>query len=488
MADDVSSPPPSPFDKLPVELLKRLVELVKAQDERFNTSDLKPKQVSLSQTSYRATHYGADEDVAEKTLSAWYGRGVDALSRTNQSLRAQTLPLLFETVKGSQLDKSTFRYFVSGYPSARYIRTVDLRNASEGDVVALSLSLHHLPELDTLRATSSPLSRIVSCHRHPNAGPSRPGQSGEDRGNMHKLARRALLAHRGRFTALELEGEYAHILSLLEDFADPATLRRLSIQCRGLFLSLVKGSFGEALSRFNLEQLSLMPQEVHGWTGPALAASEWIDTTVLPSITSLIFYLGSPVPSPLECIARLAPNLVRLDLRQGEGPFDDPPEDEKLSFPHLQHLSLPSLCLTDSLLKVFRHSPLLSISLTIHSNELDCVDMLPLDTPLPPTLRSLYIDYHAATPPTDRTSYAEALAARNIAFSFSWTPEPWPLEEDIPADEEIGTSLKKQVIEQTIEWAREYAEGLALAEDEPGLNRLGEALTRVKELQVLAKQ
>jgi hypothetical protein len=88
------SPTPRGFSDLPVELIRMVVHLVKAQDGAFD-----PLYISRhprNEKERKAAERNVPRRPGDIAWSAAYGRGVQALSRVNQVLRELTLPFVFE--------------------------------------------------------------------------------------------------------------------------------------------------------------------------------------------------------------------------------------------------------------------------------------------------------------------------------------------------------------------------------------------------------
>jgi hypothetical protein len=87
-------PRPSPFAKLPLELVKQIVNEVHEQDA-FKKSDIERSEAALGQLdSDEEDEEGAD--VARGVWGAPYGRGTHSLSLASRTLRELCLPYLFE--------------------------------------------------------------------------------------------------------------------------------------------------------------------------------------------------------------------------------------------------------------------------------------------------------------------------------------------------------------------------------------------------------
>lgn len=89
------------FSKLPTELLKYIVDIVRTQDQAWMTDghirgveELSPEEAD--DDSADSVREGQDVNVAAGRWAAAYGEGVKSLSRVNKALRGVTLPLLLE--------------------------------------------------------------------------------------------------------------------------------------------------------------------------------------------------------------------------------------------------------------------------------------------------------------------------------------------------------------------------------------------------------
>lgn len=99
------------FDNLPVELLKHIIGMVKAQDEAFRTS--KVEAAPVPDANYSDSDAEGEIDVLLGVWNSQYGRGIAVLSRVDERFRQLTFPLLCEV--SLPLFPSPHRRMTGGY-------------------------------------------------------------------------------------------------------------------------------------------------------------------------------------------------------------------------------------------------------------------------------------------------------------------------------------------------------------------------------------
>ncbi|GAA5893667.1 hypothetical protein JCM6882_007873 [Rhodosporidiobolus microsporus] len=492
----------SPLDKLPVELSKHIVELVREQDERtkhLDVSRAKPSKVSSDDDEDSEEEEEEEQaSIEDGRFPSAYGRGVRALSVANKKLRELALPHLFETVTARQLDTTFFRFFVLPTTLSRYITTIDLTVSNETRAIAAAPTIPLLPNVTTLILASHTLSSIL----FPASDPTSHWRDEADRAARSKLKEKAemraatkklLLSQINEFPRLVISPGPAntYVAQLLEHLTG-SNLHHLTLPGLVLHATEAIGSrLREALERIQprVLEFSKVGMLFHDEPFPA----PWILGTHLTSI-ALTVPLTLRIPTLLPCLEQVVgPHLQQLILLV-PAPFSLPEEPLLLHLPHLRHLTLRSAnaALHKPLLSVFSSSPLVAIDIDVTdvtNCSLTCTEILSLSATLPSTLRRLHFSLPHPSRPADHASYSAARAAQSIVFELNLTPQSTALRfaVDLEDGDELADSEKTAVIDETLDWARRQADTLCLTGDKVGLQHLGEALIRVKELKMLAE-
>jgi hypothetical protein len=166
-----------------------------------------------------------------------------------------------------------------------------------------------------------------------------------------------------------------------------------------------------------------------------------------------------------------------------------------LNLPHLRRLEINGHVNDFSLFSTFSTCPLTTLSLShFHPHDLPCSYILEDITPLPSSLRSIYLHCTAPVVPSDIFSTTAQLASSNIVFHFHFSPYPRALRitRSRPvargARAPVKSSVKKTAVVETLEWAQGYVEGLCAVDDEVGMDELAKTLVRVRQLQTWKQQ
>ncbi|GAA5894596.1 hypothetical protein JCM6882_004858 [Rhodosporidiobolus microsporus] len=469
MADNASSPSPSGFNKLPVELLKRIVELVRDQDTAFVSCRVK-----------RADPYGVDEDdltsqvakedVASGTWSAAYGQGIRALSVVSKTLRTLTLPMLFETVQASQLEEAFFRDNVLSEPICQLIKHVLLFGLGEEEVGQTAWAFPLLSSVTTLSIDGEE-ARILSV-------PKSPLETLIERETMRRHLHRLL----PRLAAVRLRYIDVHdLVTILTSPAFPSHLRRLELaDLTSDSSALTDEPVCEAFNARGLEELvvgsALLPFY------PPVARSGIIP---VPSLTLIEIPAQLQGADTLLFIERLAPNLRSLSLSDVDdalnmtGPF---------SFPHLVHLHLIGRRVSLDLLPRLALSPIrtLVVKFTRRQSDSSLERIGPAFDDWPQTLRLLHVELQEVTVPAGLASLSSSLAARGVIVETRCTLR----DSTKPTATAEGERLlqRQQAVQDDFRWGVSEAERLGRAGDVRGMEELAAAAHRLRQKRVLAMQ
>ncbi|BGP25389.1 proteophosphoglycan ppg4 [Rhodotorula toruloides] len=221
---------PSHLDRLPTELLEKIVMMVAAQDKRFRKNGI-ARSTPLP-TSRKVRYQGESDDEYEEvradpgTVSWWYGGGVNALSLQNKRLRELCLPLLCPVLKPSQCTKPIFCFGQIPQALLDGIKRLDLRDTSEPDFMAAA---ERLPQLANLAELDVPAMLPFSPGYERLCGSTAVLRA------ARQLAKEAFRTNSPRITALAVHG-YGSFAPSIADwvsiFAQPQSLLRLEcIDC-----------------------------------------------------------------------------------------------------------------------------------------------------------------------------------------------------------------------------------------------------------------
>lgn len=408
-----------------------------------------------------------------------------------------------QTVTGSQLGKFHFRSSIAGYPRAALIKHISLCGPSESDVINAALALQHLSNLCRLTVGSGTLPKILASSLAVNS----PWADEEDRNKRRRLkihaeqcevARLAFLAHRDKFTAVEIVDVSTEMVAALLSTFVGTGLKRLTIYAYNIFrpshAEQIKGAIQRSVQ---LSDLHLFDTT----SNVSYKDSTWLSDIALYELVALTISLDSRTLATLRSMSSTSPRLTRLTLRVLTH-WDMTPGMQPIDLPSLAHLTvLGGGAANSAVALLFLSAPLLTLTIaTSRAVARDCQHILPVETPLPPSLGLIHFVYTGPSLPPDLSAYGCTRMAQGIHVSVGWVAEKRScLQAEYPqwwekqaTDDKDGLPLaqkgRKAVIDSTLRWAMSHAEGLCEREDEVGLKELGEALIRVREVEILARQ
>ncbi|GAA5894512.1 hypothetical protein JCM6882_004839 [Rhodosporidiobolus microsporus] len=474
------SPPPSPssLDKLPVELLKRIVELVHEQDKAFGST-------SVQRADWHARTDDEDEDVDEElgedvAKGRWafaYGRGVQALSRVNKRLRDLALPYLFETTTLDKLAEPFFRYDILNTPLCKLIKRVEMGRPQEQEVFDVAWALPLLPNLTRFALESHsdgfPISwngatgRFIDLHA----------------AEMGRTAFRKVVP---AVTALRLSWQGIRGLRATLS-AMGSSLKSLEIEEDSSLLTAPATDLVAVLRQFDLEALSIETPP------PTGLDDSWRALTPYPSLSSLSISVGSLGHDLLSFIEQLAPNLTRLTLTRISNSSSFANLEPSAALTKLAHLRLEGHYSFTRLTRFFSSTPLRTLTLRYNSQtDRSLQKILPSFDLFPSSLRVLRCEIFSRSRPRDEEQIRTTLAERGISFEVAWTPS-----KDILTPDSRGASLssattleqeQRRAIKEDCKWASRQADWLLARGDKAGMQELAEAVRRVREKRILEQQ
>ncbi|GAA6010649.1 hypothetical protein JCM10207_007784 [Rhodosporidiobolus poonsookiae] len=416
----------SPISKLPVKLLRRIVALVKEQDDHYR--DFK----SVSERKTVGTREGL--------LSAPFGAGVEALSLVNKTFRVLALPHMLETVTSAQLAETFFRFAVAGNPRlSKLIHTIDAEGYEEDNALAAASAITILPEVTSIRLAelSSGLLRLAFSDQRelvPDEDDDDEEEGDEDaytrqvrldserrqcqqRNQLRDLAQYAILKIADRFTEVYLRCAKFSTWWLEQC----PRLCRLHLEAYTAYPNDDQ-QLQRLLPSFHLTHLSLTHTNP-SWPAAVQqpAPSLWLSQISLPSLTSLDFTPASRYYTFLGQLDTLAPNVTTLTVRNCQDSVALP--EVNLNFPNLQRLSLFGRANFDHYAQLFLTCPVRHLFLGFDSKTYStCKAILPADASLPSTLRSMRLSCSTPSRPDDVVEYTDNMRQRNIHFSLDYLP------------------------------------------------------------------
>ncbi|GAA5918166.1 hypothetical protein JCM6882_002313 [Rhodosporidiobolus microsporus] len=481
---DLSSPPPDLFGKLPLELLKHIVALVKVQDEAFRRSTIH----AASSPCYDELEedWDAFDQVSprEGEWSVWYGAGVQALSLCDKQFRDLTSPYLFRTATPAKLRDPLFTLgFLDEY--LEHVVHLDMGTAlSQDDLLACAAALPRLPNLceftfsALMDADTDPLNFYrLFMHGEEQfdfdwqavTDPEVRAQAQKSI-NEDKLLRRAFLKFFGRVTRVCVRDALPSSVGvLLENMASPLSLRELEIH--GKFFS-EDGECLPMLQRFSLDHLVID----HPYQPAVLVPPR--PTVTLPTLTSLSIRLSPGPEETLRFVERAAPNLRRLVVFNVSNDGLPAPDSAALRLPYLTDLTLSGIIGRGPLLRLFRHSPIRHLGVQHTLGGITRILHIPFDNLLPlssldpfSSLRRVRLHLPCLHPLSDVDEFEEERTP-------TASPSTW-----------YGprTPTSKAVVD-TLQWALRRVAVLRQRGDREGMEELADALRWLRQRQVIEEQ
>ncbi|GAA5823221.1 hypothetical protein JCM11251_007528 [Rhodosporidiobolus azoricus] len=494
---------PSAFDKLPLELIKHIVEVVHVQDVSF-------KDLGIGRADYRhhkrpelapnadreARRLYEDNLITWERLSqesrtnplsgrwsCWLGRGTAALSLVNKQLRSLTREYVFETATVRQL--AEFSLLEKGTEIRRLVKHLFLR---KGDSAQYSSVARLHPQF--------PITRLTICRQSlPFMFPDiYDGMTVTDEGGR---TAKGLLKLIGRVSSVEMRTVTAEEVEGLMEHLDLPSIRELKIihpvfdvdepPFRWSRPNPRLLQFFQRLS--SLEQLVIEDSEVTSAGRHYEIAETWLTDLSIPSLHTLTLNVGCAAAQLAELAVALAPNIRALHFT------DDldyrPTKVPKI--PSLRHFSFTTR--EEGFVALSNESEL--VSLAIEDSDLsaiDCCYALPPPHSFPSTLRRITRHARTALPPQDVDFYRAGCAARGVEFRFFWTPDtcsmaPGSVDEEDEEDDEQSSfdPLGTEVARDTIKWAGEALQRAEEIGDQRTVHELVQALMRVRERQAIER-
>ncbi|GAA5889152.1 hypothetical protein JCM6882_009756 [Rhodosporidiobolus microsporus] len=511
---DLSSPPPDLFGKLPLELLKHIVALVKVQDDAFSSAHLTQGVEPRVDSDDEDDGYDEDDgaDASKGRWGPWYGAGVRALSLCDKRTRESCLPHLFETVTPTKLDDVFFKVGMVTDALCRHVRHLRISWCPEEGFVATAAAFFRLPNLERLSIsnrdfinrvleTDSQLDEVWRAEKDPQQR-KRLKKMVEDRNNT--MAAFKTVAK--RITEIDLFGGAAlAVEDVLRGLAEPASLRKLRIRGRSTLAMLTNGTSAEAFAPFTFTTLLIDDsQQARAPYFNPISDPAWEDKIVrMPALSFLTIHLPDNWRSNLIFVKTFAPGLKSLHLLWNEHPNASVAREPfRVHLPHLTHLIVTGHLCTANLLPLFIETPLHTASFRFRDTADERIllrEAFRADFILPPTLRHLHIEVLSLNRPEDVSSFREHLAARGVTLSFSWTTVDGLTAVDFwsPHNASLGLhhfdpaysrAEQKAAIRSTLDWASRRLEWLSVTGDWAGVEELAESLTWTRQRQVIEEQ
>ncbi|GAA5889137.1 hypothetical protein JCM6882_009751 [Rhodosporidiobolus microsporus] len=502
MASLDEPPPPSFFGKLPVELLKHIVAVVREQDKAF--WNMRVEIVGPPVFDPEDKYFTEDEDAepSKGRWGAWYGYGLSALSLCNKQLRALCMPYLFETTTSRKVNDPAFTVGIIDESVCRHVRHLELDGTTTDDALfAVASALMRLPRLERLTLSAalpffikdpSPVADIfVPNHHAPYEEQERLNAALKRR----KLAREAFGRLAGRITSLNVRNmKTQQVLDVLDNFASPASLRVLKVECTDSFFARACSPFQDVIAPFSLHDLDI---SCHAWS---LSVDPSWTSLRLPTVTSFTLQIADAAIAALELVNSATPALRRLHLRQTYGQLHPlpTPSDVSLTLPHLTHLTITGRANASALVPLFSASPLRSVALILSADSFDVLavrNLAPLQH-IPASVRHLHLAFQSRNRPSDFEAYRSAFTARGASSTIVLTPSNGlqreqaqpvgaPASTDSSPEGHADDVRQKAAIAETLDYARRRLEWMWAIGDREGIDELAQALDWVRERQYI---
>ncbi|GAA6031587.1 hypothetical protein JCM8097_006536 [Rhodosporidiobolus ruineniae] len=505
---------PAYFDRLPVELLKRVVHFVREQD--------RADDLDFSSFAGAPEEDPRTTDIARGIWPSEYTYGVRALSLVNRRFRELALPVVFKTLHPAALADAYFRFNVLASDSLRsHVIELDLSTpngsytgsdkdcviASDNALVDIAWTLPFFPRVkslvipkdrslneDSVRLMSSGLPFFLS----PEPAVWRPmgfDMSKEEKAqvDLRRAARTAWEGLLARVYHLRLHVAEMHSGALaLSAQAIPATPKSLALDFPfflfdtptiGYVRSDTPAQFWlEGLSRFrNLEKLAFSFPERSSPPRPVHADYKIYHLPSLRTLTLTGDHFGADLFPFLDSFA---PNLTHLCLDALEPDSQLPTYRAQL--PHLRRLCLSGTADLVDCLRVFLDSPLEAVELEVwHDPDFDPHHYLRADFAVPSTLRELRFSCLTEMRPADE-AFIAAWAEKGVLASVGWTPSLAAVQTN--AKEFVSRAEQARAVGDDLAWAANRVEHLERIGDEAGLQEMAEATRRIRERRILEQQ
>ncbi|GAA5898449.1 hypothetical protein JCM6882_007778 [Rhodosporidiobolus microsporus] len=468
--DTSPSPPPSYFDKIPLELIQLIVDFVREQDKVFHESWIKRAKPAVRclpmwEQNGRLNEEWRQADKEARTVplegkwSCWLGRGMAALSLVNKELRGLTFVSLCETVTLKQLAKPFFLGSIAQRPDiVAAVRELDLRDETVDHYIAAAPSLSLLP-----------VTRIVLDHRtDPLIYPD-----GFVEVTTSDLAT----------PAVETFREFARTINSFE--AQDLAVDQL--ECLFGILDLA------ALRKLNINYPSNWDKDPRARPYSYTVNPSWRRSFSFPSLQTLSIS-ATDCPEPLhDFVATLAPNVRSFTA----GRLDAYHQVDISSLASLRHLSLHALGAFNLVLPPASSLVTLTLDWSTYADD-DVYESLPSPTDLPDSLRLVtLLLLHTTFPADDIARYRADCLQHGIQLRVAWTPDLWNLGPVLSEDgydrpahllpytwQESGVAAARDALD----WARRTLDRAEEVEDHRTVHEVVQALMRVRERQAISLQ
>ncbi|GAA5920452.1 hypothetical protein JCM6882_002081 [Rhodosporidiobolus microsporus] len=500
-------PPPTLIGKLPVELLKHIVALVREQDKVFKSCSIDSPGPPADSEADDEDDPGEHVDPSRGIFGVWYGYGLHALSLCNKQLRTLALPLLFVSTTAAKLHSLSFRGGEIGDSICRLVTGLSITAYTDESLFSTAAALPRLTNLHTLTLRGTGLPGFI---KDPEEDYDDEWRESEDyskhdalkeQAKMRKMTRTAFFALASRVSGVRIQGATSFSLcQVLDNFAEPSILRELRIEGNASFFVEPSARLAEALKPFSLTELCVEDADFHAGYRPVIHKS-WKESLRLPTLTSLTFRLSGNPSEALLLIEAAAPNLTHLHL-QHKGHIASFPEagNPALVLLSLTHLTISGHLCTTAFLPLFAVSPLKVLTFVFEgttSDRLRLASILPASLFLPPSLRLIRLELNSLNRPSDVHVLQAYLLSRGISLDLVWSPEDALSSLDEPSTAETLSQDEaelyydgelKTAIKDSIDWARRRIDWLEAMGDKEGIEELGELLRWVRERQVVDSQ
>ncbi|GAA6029150.1 hypothetical protein JCM8097_001624 [Rhodosporidiobolus ruineniae] len=511
---------PAYFDKLPVELIKRIVRLVLQQQDGLGVA---------SHASTERAQVKKKVDIAKGFWPSAYVCGIRELSLVNKLFRELTLPSWYTCVHPACLNDPFFRFHILANPSlCAHVEQLEISvlppsysgsPAAHRDVAtpeALQQMAWTLPLLPNLRALIVPAARSSprpfflhssSSNDTPDEGDDeeeeeeaeysedeyerawreKEKKTKEESAALRRLAQNAWDGLLSRIDHLSLEADG------VEQAATELSCPALSPRLKHLTLDFASPVSAEDVSKLwtnGLSRFTDIEKLAFYVSSPApvpLPLHSSYNLFHLPSLTTLALDTDSISEGLTDFLERLAPNVRKLTLFSLRPAAE---EMRKVHLPQLRDVILNGDAKLAVCLDAFVSSPLETVELEPWETT-GGEDTVPFDAyfpslDLPSSVFLFRLSYTSSTRPSDG-EFIAAWAAKGVSASLRWTPSLTPFE-PAAAKHGVNSDEQQRAVVEDLRWALDRMEHLGRIGDAAAIQEMAEATRRIRERRILEEQ
>ncbi|BGP41029.1 hypothetical protein JCM10449v2_004998 [Rhodotorula kratochvilovae] len=463
---------------LPAELVKRIVDMVHAQDAAVRELDFDQGRFSEPDEEDEDEDDEDDRrtDVPRGRWNPWHGRGIGALVQVSRRIRQLALPHLYERLTAKQISSDFFGFEVLGEPAQEHVRHVEFPFYGSNPTFALACALRKLPSLASISVGHTHLRFAY--------------QVDSDVASVDTALRfsdgfkRALR----RVTSLETHSSDRTLSVSVLNGVDASRLRKLTLPTAGTVFATADEQALQAVHRL----VALDELELGGiWEDGADSMEEHLR---VPTVRKLVLRAAVSYERCLRLAHFVAPSLSTLII---EPAFGTLPTDASQSHPTPLLPTLRTLVIRRAADYIAAFHELRPIALEHFYIEFaDHVEDFPLDeeclssSDTPSSVRAITVAFSSRI----ELHPSPALRARCDALAVRLIVRRAPASEEVLARPVIHASalaipvasnVVARAVDETLRWAQRRARWLVEVGDGVGLHELAQATVRLRERHLL---